>query len=569
MKLDFIKLEDLKISTINVRKHGDTSGDDLVPSIKSLGVFQPLLVRKNCEGYEIIAGQRRFNACLTIAKEQTIEPIPCAIMEDGDDAKAIEASLAENIARLPMDEIDQYHAFLSLIKSGQSVEDIAAHFGVTEKLVKQRLAIANLYDPILNAYRREEIEPRTIRLLTMASTKQQKAWFKLFKDGDAPTWNLKSWLFGGEEIPTDNALFDLETYKGVITSDLFGEDSYFADPALFWEAQSKAIAEIKTDLEDEGWSEIILLDVGQNWQQWEHTKVSKEKGGKVYIHVRANGEVKIHAGLLPEKEAKRLALVESGEQPEKTERPELTQSMQNYLSLHRHAAVRCELLNHQGIALRLSVAQIIAGSSLFEAKADPQKANSDAIRQSLASNKAENIFAKERGEIRQLLELADDEGYSIVPEKGDWKASRDLGSIFAKLLELDDETVTRVLSFVIAETLPCGNAMVEILGNLLSVNMADHWKPDDTFFDLLRDKQAINEMVKEIAGKNAADGNLTATAKIQKEMIKKCLSGERKAKVQNWQPRYMSFPMKGYTKRQSTIAAVKLGKALKVYRKAA
>ena len=248
MKLDFIKLEDLKISAINVRKHGDTSGDDLVPSIKSLGIFQPLLVRKNCEGYEIIAGQRRFNACQTIAESQKVDPLPCAIMEDGDDAKAIEASLAENIARLPMDEINQYEAFLSLTKQGRTIEDIAVHFGVTEKLVKQRLAIANLYTPILNAYRREEIEPRTIRLLTMASTKQQKAWFKLFKDNEAPTWNLKSWLFGGDEIPTSNALFDLETYKGVITSDLFGDDSYFADPAMFWKLRAKPLLKSKPSL---------------------------------------------------------------------------------------------------------------------------------------------------------------------------------------------------------------------------------------------------------------------------------------------------------------------------------
>jgi len=92
-------------------------------------------------------------------------------MERDDYVQAIEASLAENIDCLPMDEIDQYEAFRDLIRQGKAVEEIASHFGVTERLVNQRLAIANLYAPILNAYRREEIEPQTIRLLTMASTK--------------------------------------------------------------------------------------------------------------------------------------------------------------------------------------------------------------------------------------------------------------------------------------------------------------------------------------------------------------------------------------------------------------
>ena len=558
MKLDFIKLEDLKISAINVRKHGDTSGDDLVPSIKANGIIQPLLVRKNCEGFEIIAGQRRFNACQTIAESQKVEPLPCAIMEDGDDAKAIEASLAENIARLPMDEINQYEAFLSLTKQGRTIEDIAVHFGVTERLVKQRLAIANLYDPILNAYRREEIDARTIRLLTLASTKQQKAWFKLFKDNEAPTWNLKSWLFGGDEIPTSNALFDVETYKGAITSDLFGEESYFADPALFWECQSKAIAEIKTEYEEDGWSEVILLDVGENWQKWEHMEVSRQDGGKVYIQVCANGEVKIHEGLLPEKEAKRLALAESGETPAKAERPELTQSMQNYLDLHRHAAVRAELLNHQGVALRLAVAQVIAGSSLWTVHADPQRANTDKIKDSLTTNLAEDLFAQERKTIRDLLSVSDVPEDTFVPRKDDWGKSYDLQYIFGKLLEMDDAIVTRILTFVVAETLPCGSETVEQLGEQLEVDMNDYHKPNDLFFDLLRDKEAINQMVKEVAGKPAADDNITATAKVQKQIIQNCLTGERKAKldINTWQPRYMHFPMKGYTKRQNTIAAV-------------
>ena len=362
MKLDFIEITNLKISPVNVRKHGDTSGDDLIPSIKANGVIQPLLVRPNCEGFEVVAGQRRFNACVSIAEDQDIDPIPCAIMEDGDDAKAIEASLAENIDRLPMDEIDQYEAFQTLKKQGKSIDEIALHFGVTERLVKQRLAIAGLYTPILNAYRREEIDAQSIRHLTMASAKQQKAWFKLFREGNAPAaWQLKSWLFGGEEIPTTNALFDLGTYGGAITSDLFGDTSYFADPIHFWDCQSKAIAEIKSDLEDEGWREVVVPDVGERWSKWEHSDVAKDNGGKVYIQVRSDGEIQIHEGLLPEKEVKRIALAKSGDQPEKTDRPELTQTMQNYLNLHRHAAVRAKLLSSHNIALRVMVAQAVAG----------------------------------------------------------------------------------------------------------------------------------------------------------------------------------------------------------------
>lgn len=201
MKLDFIDLSDLKLSPINVRKSGDRSGDDLVASIKANGVLQPLLVRPNGNGFEVVAGQRRYNACRSLAKDEYMPPLPCAVMEDGEDATAIEASLAENIDRLPMNELDQYDAFAALIKLGRSVDEIAGHFGVTERLVRQRLAIAGLYAPLLNAGRRGEVEFRALQLLTMASTRQQKAWLKLSKEGMAPPIRLlKGWILGGAAI---------------------------------------------------------------------------------------------------------------------------------------------------------------------------------------------------------------------------------------------------------------------------------------------------------------------------------------------------------------------------------
>ncbi len=148
MKLQHIDLAQLKPSPLNVRKHGgEEELPELIASIRSIGVIQPLPVRQNCEGYDVIAGQRRLLACRAIAAEDgAAEPVPCAILEDGDDAKAIEASLAENIARLPMDEIDQYEAFAAILAQGRSVADIASQFGVTELLVNRRLAIARRLD---------------------------------------------------------------------------------------------------------------------------------------------------------------------------------------------------------------------------------------------------------------------------------------------------------------------------------------------------------------------------------------------------------------------------------------
>lgn len=566
MELQHIEIENLKTTNINVRKKGAKDIADLLPSIRSLGVLQPLLVRENCEGYEIIAGQRRYYALLKLAEEGDIEAVPCIIMEKDDNAKAIEASLAENIARLPMDEIDQFKAFAALIKEDKSVADIASQFGITERLVQQRLAIANLINPILTFVQKGEIQGETVRILTMATKRQQKAWLVLFKSEDeyAPQGRaLKDWLFGGANISVGNALFDLADYKGSIVSDLFGDESYFSDSEKFWSLQNTAIAEAKERYLSNGWNDVVFLEVGEFWSQWEHSETTKKVGGNVYVQIASNGEVTFHEGYLTQKEAKRQEKIANGEEVEQPiERPELTKAMQNYLDLHRHAAVRVELLNHNDIALRLAVAQIIAGSDLWTIHADPQKANNDAITQSLATNKAEDNFAEQRQTVRELLGFGEDADDTFVLRKNNWEKSHDLYQIFAKLISLSDEEVTTILTFVVAETLPAGSAMVEVLGNMLSVDMADTWQMDEAFLDLYRDKEAINAMLKHIGGKRVADGNVTSTAKVQKKIIADFLDGTRTGAKKDWQPRYMDFPMRSYTKRGG-IPAIDNWKAVK------
>lgn len=571
MELQHINLDQLKTTTVNVRKKGAKDTNDLVPSIRSLGIIQPLLVRPNCEGFEIIAGQRRYHALLKLADEGVTESVPCMVMKDGDDAKAIEASLAENIARLPMDEIDQYKAFAALVSKGKEVSEIASQFGVTERLVKQRMAIANIIGPILTAYRKEEIGAETLRVLTMASKKQQRDWWALYKSDDyAPEgYRLKQWLFGGNSIATENALFDLADYKGSIISDLFGDDQYFADSDKFWMLQNQAIANAKDTYLNNGWSDVSVLDVGEYFPVYDYVDTSKKQGGKVYISVSHDGSVTCYEGQLSRKEAKQKLKTQAGtNEEEKADRPELTKAMQNYLDLHRHAAVRLELLDHQGLALRLAVAQIIAGSELWGINADPQKANTDAIAQSLEESMAHIKFAEQRQSIRTLLGFDDNADEPVVPRKQDWDRRIDLYEVFAKLQSLTDEDVLKILTYVIAETLANGSAMVELLGNSLTVNMADHWSPGDTFFDLLKDKQAINAVLKQIGGKTVADAHISSTAKVQKDVMCQYLNGTRKSQKADWMPNYMAFPMKGYTKRGG-LDAINRWNGVKKHAKAA
>lgn len=610
MKLIHLTLDQLSPSRVNVRKKGGKEIADLLPSIRRLGILQPLLVRASADGYEVVAGQRRLAALTALAAEGIADPVPVIVMQDGDDATAIEASLTENIARLPMDEIDQYKAFAALRGEGLEIGDIAARFGVSERLVTQRLAIAGIIAPVLNAYRRDEINAETLRVLTMATPRQQKDWWKLFKDKEsyAPQGRqLRSWLFGGGVIRLDHALFDLEQYTGPIISDLFSEARYFGDVQAFWSLQHAAIAARREAYLAKGWEAVVVLDIGQHVPRWDYVKVPKARGGKVYVSMTADGEVSFLEGYLPEREARRRQKQEAeGGKPDGAPLPstlargELTKPMHNYIGLHKHAAVRTELLAHPRIALRLTVAHMIAGSGLWKLEADRQKAASPAIQESLAASLAEQGFAEERRRIHLLLGLddtAEEDGAEhdgeteadadseaedaeaeanadtgadeddVAPDRdsqtvrrdgpvvfhgqGSWVEGRCLARIFESLMHMEDSTVMRILTFAMAETLEAQTGTVDALGLLLGTDMRNWWTPDEVFFDLLRDKQAINAMVREVAGDVTAGAHALSTAKIQKKIVADCLNGTRtgEATAGEWVPPYMAFPPKGYTTR--------------------
>ena len=198
-ELHHIPLADLKPSKLNVRRHGPKEIDSLAASIAGLGLIHPLLVRAKDPGFEVVAGQRRFLAMTKLNAEGALDTdaVPCVVMESTDDAAAIEASLAENVARLPMDDMDQFEAFATLRKKGLDEAEIAAHFAISAQVVKRRLAIGNLHPDIRRLYRAGDVDARTLHLLTLATRDRQKAWLALASDPEQtvpPPWQLKAWL---------------------------------------------------------------------------------------------------------------------------------------------------------------------------------------------------------------------------------------------------------------------------------------------------------------------------------------------------------------------------------------
>jgi ParB family chromosome partitioning protein len=143
---------------------------ELAASITEHGVLQPILVRPAGDGYEIIAGERRWRAS-KIAKRETIP----AIVERFDDATALEIALIENLQREDLSPLDEAFIYNKMTTElGYSIRGLAGKLGKDKGYVENRLRLANApddvkemvaqrYDTISAAYELMKVEEKRKR----------------------------------------------------------------------------------------------------------------------------------------------------------------------------------------------------------------------------------------------------------------------------------------------------------------------------------------------------------------------------------------------------------------------
>ncbi len=542
-ELIHIKLSALGISKLNMR-HGRKAPDvsDILPSIREKGIRQTLLIRREGETYGIVAGRRRFFALQQIAKETGSDPlVPCAVMPEGDAASAIEASIIENVARLPATEIEQYTAFRKLHDEGRSVEEIAGFFGVTELNVRRVLALAALSAPIRKLYADEEIDRETVRALTLAPPARQADWLKLWNSETerAPMGRAcRAWITGGSAITTDKALFDLAGYTGAVTADLFGEAAVFADAAAFWEAQGAVIAERVDGYRQRCWTEVIVLERGAYFQRWDFVQTTKKQGGKVIVEQRHDGTVTFHEGWLKAAEARkaRKAKTDGEAAPAADARAEMSGPMADYIGLHRHGAAQASLIRSPAIALRLMAAHTLCGSSLWNVRLHTPGAVKAETLASVEGGAAAAELAAARERAEALFEAL---GAPVPRRSGD---AYHLCETFAALLAMSDAEVMQIVAVAMAETLESGGPVVEAVLHACAADPAEFWKPDDAFFDLLRDRRVITAFLAEAISPEAARKAESLTGKAQKDTLTAALAADEDGAGTSWRPGWMQVP---------------------------
>lgn len=154
------------------RKYFDPEAmQQLADSIREHGVLQPILVRpiKDTEGYEIIAGERRFKA----SQMAGLNEIP-VIIKSIDDVAMMEIALIENLQREDLNPIEEAQGYNDLIKNfGMTQDSVAKVIGKSRSAIANMLRLLNLPDEVIQLVQKGELSSGHARALLALEVEEQ------------------------------------------------------------------------------------------------------------------------------------------------------------------------------------------------------------------------------------------------------------------------------------------------------------------------------------------------------------------------------------------------------------
>ena len=150
--------------TILRRDSGPISG--LMLSIQDKGLLEPIIVRPVDDGYEVVAGMRRYQACKKLGWRR----LPAHVVEL-DDREAFEVSLLENIQRETLNPIEEARAFRNYVDEfGYGGEtELARKIAKSQEYVSKRIGLLSLPQRVQDQIMRRRITPSVAQELTLLS----------------------------------------------------------------------------------------------------------------------------------------------------------------------------------------------------------------------------------------------------------------------------------------------------------------------------------------------------------------------------------------------------------------
>lgn len=162
MRVVNLPIQSIKPNPYQPRKHFDAiSLNELSASIREFGVIQPITVRRVEDGYEIIAGERRYRASELIG----LAEIPAIIM-NADDHKSALMALLENLQREDLCFFEIADGYQKLIREqGMTQDDLAKKLGKSQSTIANKLRLLKLSPRVKKMIRDFSLTERHARAL--------------------------------------------------------------------------------------------------------------------------------------------------------------------------------------------------------------------------------------------------------------------------------------------------------------------------------------------------------------------------------------------------------------------
>jgi ParB family chromosome partitioning protein len=147
---------------------GDLS--ELMASVSEKGIIEPLIVRQRGDRYQIIAGERRYQAAVQVG----LAELPVVIREV-DDTEVIELALVENIQRKDLGPFEEAEALSALAdRCGYTHEDLAKRLGKSRTSITESLALGGMPDEVRNLCRLADISSKSLLLQVVRQKSPEK-----------------------------------------------------------------------------------------------------------------------------------------------------------------------------------------------------------------------------------------------------------------------------------------------------------------------------------------------------------------------------------------------------------
>ena len=265
--IESVAFADLYLSDLNPRTVVSESGiEALAENIRRLGLIQNLGGLRNEDGPRvgIAAGGRRLRALALLQDDARFQTVAVQMAPDAETARLWATS--ENGQREALHPADEIRDYGAMDRRGVKVADIAVAYGVTEKHVYRRLALAGLPDAVLDALKAGQIslshaaaftvgdnEALMIEVLARVVETAKVGW------GGLSDHQIKSMLRPNAVKGTDRraAFVGVDAYKeagGRIGGDLFADETLFDDPAILDDVFAAKLGQLaETFTGPDGW----------------------------------------------------------------------------------------------------------------------------------------------------------------------------------------------------------------------------------------------------------------------------------------------------------------------------